>query len=302
MDKFQAMNAFVAVVEAGSFVGACDATGLSKPVISRQISGLEQALGVRLLHRTTRSLSLTNEGRAYYLRCKDVLAAIQDAEAEAGMRASQAHGRLRVGAPQDFGTQYLASLWGPFLARNPELELDISLSDRVIDLVEEGFDMVVRIGRLPDSVLVSRKLASSRMLLCAAPAYLAAHGTPNHPSELSGHEIISYAYSSFGDEWTFTHAQGERVRARVQPRVHVNSGVTCTAMAVSGQGVVLQPDFLTHEAIRAGTLVELMPAWQAGSIDAHVLYPTRTLLPLKVQLLRDFLVEAFRDPPWDLDH
>lgn len=298
MDRLQAMNTFVAVVDAGSFVGAMEPTGLSKPAVSRQVADLEQHLGIRLLHRTTRRLSLTDEGRLYYLRCKEVLAAVREAEDEAGARATQAHGRLRIGAPHDFGILHLASLWAQFMALNPQVEMDIVLSDRVVDLVEEGYDLVVRIGNLSASGLVARPLAQTRMVLCAAPAYLERHGTPAHPEELARHAIISYSYSSHGDDWRFTHADGQRSGLRIQPRAHANSGSTCLALALAGQGIILQPDFLSHAALASGALVELMPQWQAGTISVHAVYPTRTLLPLKVQLLRDFLIGAFESPPW----
>lgn len=300
MDKLQAMNTFVSVVEAGSFVGAMETAGLSKPAVSRQVAELEQHLGVRLLHRTTRRLSLTDEGRIYYLRCKEVLAAVQEAEDETSSRAGQAHGRLRVGAPHDFGVLHLAPLWASFMAHNPQVELDIVLSDRTVDLIEEGYDLVVRIGNLPNSGLVARPLANTRMVLCAAPAYLAAHGMPTHPDNLATHAIIAYSYWSNGDEWRFQHADGQRASLRVRARAHANSGSTCLALALASQGIILQPDFLVYDALAQGTLVEIMPAWQAGTIAMHALYPTRTLLPLKVQLLRDFLVEALRQPPWRL--
>ena len=298
MDRLQAMNTFVAVVDAGSFVGAMDATGLSKPAVSRQVADLEQYLGVRLLHRTTRRLSLTDEGRLYYLRCKEVLAAVREAEDEAGTRAAQAHGRLRIGAPHDFGILHLAPLWARFMALNPQVELDIVLSDRVVDLIEEGYDLVVRIGNLTSSGLVARPLARTRMVLCAAPGYLERHDVPEEPQALAQHAIIGYSYSSHGDEWRFLHEDGRRAGLRVQPRAHANSGATCLALALAGQGVILQPDFHSHGALQRGDLVELMPQWQAGTINVHAVYPTRTLLPLKVQLLRDFLADALRDPPW----
>src|SRR6218665_393924 len=173
MDLFQAMKTFTAVVEAGSFVGAMESIGLSKPAGSRHVNELEAHLGIRLLQRTTRRLSLTSEGQAYYQRCKEILSAVQEAEAEVGSSAVQAQGPLRIGAPHTFGALHLASLWGRFAAENPQVSLDIVLSDRVVDLVEEGYDLVVRIARLTDSSLVSRQLARTRMVLCASPGYLA---------------------------------------------------------------------------------------------------------------------------------
>lgn len=298
MDKLQAMQTFVAVVDAGSFVGAMDATGLSKPAVSRQVADLERLLGSRLLHRTTRRLSLTEEGRRYYERCKEVFAVIGEAESEAGQQVRQAQGRLRVGAPQDFGVEYLAPLWGRFLERHPDVELDVVLSDRVMDLVEEGYDLVVRIGHIPNSSLVGRTLAQTRMLICASPAYLAAGRPIDTPADLGWHDVVAYRYLSTGDAWHLHAVNGSQTTVRVQPRVHTSSGATCRALAVAGRGIILQPDFLVSRELRSGALVRVLPDWHGGAMTIQALYPTRTLVPVKVQLLRDFLVEALADPPW----
>lgn len=291
------MKTFAAVVEAGSFVGAVDATGLSKPAVSRHVNELEAHLGTRLLQRTTRRLSLTGEGQTYYQRCKEVLLAVQEAEAEVGSSAVQAQGRLRIGAPQTFGVLHLAALWGRFAAENPQVTLEIVLSDRVVDLVEEGYDLVVRIARLPDSSLVSRPLARTRMVLCASPDYLARHGHPAHPHELARHDVVSYSYWSSGDVWSFQGPKGE-VTVHTRSRIHANNGDTCRAAALAHQGIILQPDFLVHEDLRSGALVELMPEFHAVELGIFAVYPTRKQLPLKVRRLVDFLVAALEVPPW----
>ncbi|MDQ7990035.1 MAG: LysR family transcriptional regulator [Candidatus Dactylopiibacterium sp.] len=297
MDILQGMKTFVAVVDAGSFVGAMDATGLSKPAISRHINDLEQHLGVRLLQRTTRRLSLTGEGEGYLRRCREILLAVEEAEAELSTQSGEIHGRLRIGAPQTFGAMHLAALWGRFVAENPRISLDIVLSDRVVDLVDEGYDLAVRIGRLPDSGLVSRRLATTRMVLCASPDYLARHGRPAHPQELAAHATISYSYWSGGDVWHFSGPAGE-VSVRIRARLHANNGDTCRAAALAHQGIILQPDFLIHEDLRNGTLLELMPEWRSATIPIHAVYPTRKQLPQKVRRALDFLVEALREPAW----
>lgn len=256
-------------------------------------------MGVRLLHRTTRRLSLTDEGRTYYQRCKEILQAVEEAGAEIGSAAVEAQGRLRIGAPQTFGALHLAPLWGQFAADNPMVTLDIVLSDRVVDLVEEGYDLVVRIGQLADSDLVSRPLAHSRMVLCASPDYLARRGRPVHPGDLAQHEVIAYSYLSSGEEWRFTGPSGA-VSVRVHSRIYANSGDTCRAAALDGHGVILQPDFLIYGDLRSGRLVELMPDYRGPELDIQALYPTRRQLSLKVRRLLDFLVVALRDPPWSL--
>jgi DNA-binding transcriptional LysR family regulator len=297
MSKIQEMSSFAAVVEAGSFVAAADATGLSKTAVSRHVSELEQRLGVRLLHRTTRRLSLTDEGRTFFSRAKDVLASIDEAESELTARAIEPSGLVRVNAPLTFGTLHLAPLWSPFVAANPKVSLDITLSDRVVDLVEEGYDLAVRIASSPASTLVSRKLASTRVVLCASPRYLRQHGTPKHPRDLADHAVISYAYWSGGDEWLFQGPQGP-VSVRTKSRIHTNNGDTCRTAALAHQGIILQPDFLVGQDLKTGALRELMPQFRSVELGVFAVYPTRKHLPLKLRRLIDFLVAALRSPPW----
>jgi DNA-binding transcriptional LysR family regulator len=297
MDKAQEMASFVAVVDAGSFVAAAEALGLSKAAVSRQVGDLEQRLGARLLHRTTRRLSLTDDGQVFYARAKDLLAAIEDAESEISARSGEASGLLRINAPLTFGILHLAPLWGRFVEAHPKVSLEIDLSDRIVDLVDEGYDLAVRITNLPSSQLVSRRLATSRMVLCAAPGYLARHGVPAHPRDLAAHRVISYSYWSTRDEWTFTGPEGE-VRVRTQPRIHANNGDTCRAAALDGQGIILQPDFLVGPDLRQGTLVELLPGHASLTIGIHAVYPSRKYLPIKTRRMVDYLAAAFATPSW----
>jgi len=299
MDKFQEMASFVAVVEAGSFVGAADATGLSKAAVSRHVAELEQRLGARLLHRTTRRLSLTDDGQLFFTRAKEMLAAIDEAESEISSRSGEPSGLLRINAPLTFGVLHLAPLWGRFAQLYPKVSLDIELSDRVVDLVEEGYDLAVRITNLPSSQLVSRRLASTRMVACASPQYLALHGTPAHPDELAQHEVISYSYWAARNEWTFTAPDDSLITVRTHARIHANNGDTCRAAALDHQGIILQPDFLVADDLRRGDLVELLPTYRAMTLGIHAVYPSRKHLPIKTRRLIDFLVEAFAAPVWD---
>ena len=291
MDRYQEMRVFAAVVDAGSFVGAADQLDISKAGVSRIVSELESRLGVRLLHRTTRRLSLTGEGEIFLGRCKEILAAVADAEAEISASSGQAVGLLKVSAPVSFGILRLAPLWGGFLARHPLTQLDITLSDRVVDLVDEGFDLAVRIARLESSTLVSRRLASTRMALCASPRYLRKHGRPRHPDDLARHTVLAYSLLAGGDTWEFQGPQGP-VSVKVQPRMHTNSGDTCRAAALAHQGVILQPDFLVGEDLRTGTLVELLPPYRIQDLGIYAVYPTRKHVPHKVRLLIDYLAQA----------
>jgi DNA-binding transcriptional LysR family regulator len=297
MDRFQEMRAFVAVVEAGNFVGATEALELSKAAVSRHVGNLEARLGVRLLHRTTRRLSLTGEGAVFYTRCKALLDELEESEAEITSRTARAVGQLRVNVPVTFGNLYLAELWGAFVAEHPQVTLDITLSDRVVDLVEEGYDLAIRIARLPDSTLISRRLSTTRMVLCAAPEYLAWAGTPTHPAELADHAIWAYRYFAPGNEWPFEGPDGA-VSATIRPVARTNSGDTCRKAALGGHGIVLQPSFLVGVDLEAGRLVEIMPEYRSIELGIHALYPTRRFVSPKVRLLIEFLVEAFRTRRW----
>ncbi len=297
MDKFQEMRVFAAVVDAGSFVGASDALDMSKPAVSRHVADLETRLGVRLLHRTTRKLSLTEEGEVFYARCTELLGNIEEAEAEITSRSGQATGQLKVSAPVSFGLLHLAPLWAEFMAHHPKVVLDVTLSDRMVDLVEEGFDVAVRIARLPSSSLISRKLSSTRMILCASPTYLKVNGTPAHPSELAGHTVVAYSLLSMGEVWEFDGPQGH-IAVKVEPRMRTNSGDTCRAVALRHQGLIIQPSFLVGEDLRSGALVEVMPEQRSIEMGIYAMYPTRKHVLPKVRLLIDYLVEAFKVKPW----
>ena len=292
MDRFLEMQTFNAVVDAGSFVKAADALAMSKAAVSRYVADMETRLGVRLLHRTTRRLSLTGEGQVFYARCKDLLAELDEAEAEITSRSKAASGLLRVNAPVTFGILHLAPLWGMFKALNPEVTLDITLADRVVDLVEEGYDVAIRIATLDSSTLVSRRLATTRMALCASPRYLAQQGLPQHPSELTRHAVISYSYWATKDEWRFDGPHGP-VSVKTRPCIHTNSGDTCRAAALAHQGVILQPTFLVGRDLSDGTLVELMPEFRSIELGIYAVYPTRKHVSAKVRALIDFLAAHF---------
>lgn len=297
MLDLQQLSSFLAVVRAGSFVGAADATGLSKAAVSRHVAELEAHLGVRLLHRTTRRLSLSEDGQRFHERAVELVAQLQELEAETASTGGEASGLLRINAPLSFGNLHLAPLWPAFLEANPRLAIDVTLNDRVVDLVEEGYDAAVRITNRLDPSLVSRRLATTRVVLCASPAYLAAHGTPAHPRELAAHQVFAYSYAAGGDDWTFRGPDGD-VTVRVAPRIRTNSGDTCRTVALQHQGVVLQPDFIVGADLASGTLVELMPEYRSNELGVHVVYATRKHLPMKTRRLIDHLVEAFASPRW----
>ncbi|MES2979283.1 MAG: LysR family transcriptional regulator [Pseudomonadota bacterium] len=297
MDKYQEMRVFTAVVDAGSFVGAADSLAMSKAAISRYVSDLEQRLAVRLLHRTTRKLSLTQEGEVFLARCREILASIEASEAELSTRSDSASGLLKVSVPVSFGVQHLAPLWSEFLATHPRVTLDVQLADRVIDLLDEGFDLAIRIARLPDSSLVSRKLTSTRLVLCASPGYLKQRGFPVHPSELRGHDIIGYSLFAMGDMWHFEGPAGP-VTVKIRPRIWTNNGDTCVAAALSGSGIQLQPTFLVAGELESGALVEVLPEFRCSELGIYAVYPTRKFLLPKVRAMVEYLAQKLAHADW----
>lgn len=297
MDKFQEMRVFTAVADAGSFVAAAQALGLSKAAVSRHIAGLESRLGVRLMQRTTRRLSLTAEGELFLARCREILASIEASEAELSTRAGSASGHLKLSVPVSFGTRHLAPLWGAFLQAHPRVSLDVQLSDRVVDLVDEGFDLAVRIASLPDSSLVSRALARTRLVLCASPDYLSRRGTPRHPRDLAGHDLIGYTLLAQSEHWRFTGPEGP-LAVKVRPRLWSNNGDTCVAASRQGAGIQLQPTFLIADELASGALVELLPQYRPPELGIYAVYPTRQFVLPKLRALLDFLGERLANAPW----
>ncbi len=300
MDQLRQIEVFSAVVQNGSFVKAADRLGISRAVASRVVMELESALGARLLNRTTRRLSLTATGTDYFERCRQILDDLAEANAAAGAQAAQAVGRLKVNAPLSFGNLHLAPLWGHFLAAHPQVDLDITLSDRVVDLVDEGFDLAVRISaseQLQNSSLVARPLGQDRMRLCASPQYLARSPAIAQLKDLAAHPVIAYSYWSAGDVWTFDGPDG-RESVSTRTRLRANSGDTCRAAALAHQGIVLQPAFIVGADLQAGRLVELLPQWRGPALTVQAVYPNRQHLSGKVRAMVDFLVEAFRQPTW----
>jgi DNA-binding transcriptional LysR family regulator len=291
MDRLASMRAYCTVVELGSFTRAAERLGMANSMVTRHVSSLEDCLGVRLLNRTTRKLSRTEAGQAYYERARELLAEIDELNASLGERNDTPRGLVRVTAPTSFGVQYLGSAIASFAARYPEVRIDLGLSDRVVDVVEEGWDLAIRIARLVDSSLVARRISQTRMAACAAPAYLQAQGTPAHPAQLGRHRCLSYTYASGGDSWTVTGAAGE-VSVRIPWTVRANNGDLLRTAALEGAGVVLLPTFIVAPDLAAGRLVEVLGDYGFGTLGIHAVYPHRRHLSLKVRALVDHLQEV----------
>lgn len=300
MEQLTAMLAFARVVETGSFSKAARDLGVSKSAVSKQISRLEDRLGVRLLNRTTRRHSLTEAGTSFYEGCQRMLAEADSAEAAVSHLASGPRGTLKVNAPMSFGVHHLGPALADFLVTYPELSVDMVLNDRLVDLVEEGFDVGLRIGKLADSSLIARRLAPCRHVLCAAPSYLSSRPAPVHPDDLKAHCCLHYSYLSVGQTWRFTGPEGTR-KVTVVGRLRINNGDLLKDAAVEGLGIALLPSFIIGEELRAGRLVPVMVDWRPSLDSAiHAVYPASRNLSPKVRVFIDFLSARFGDPPyWD---
>jgi DNA-binding transcriptional LysR family regulator len=300
MDRLAAIQAFVKVAETHSFSEAAQRLRLSKSLVSRQIAALEAELGARLFHRTTRSMTLTEAGRGYFERASRILADLDDANRSVIQLQSAPRGRLRVSAPMSFGFLHLAPALADFLARYPEVEVDITLNDRFVDLVDEGFDVAVRIGSLEDSSLVGRKLAPIRRVVCASPAYLNARGVPASPDELRTHDCVCNTNVPMAREWGFIKSDGRPWPVEVRGRMTTNNGDTLRVAAISGIGFVNLPTFIVGSDLQTGTLVAVLDKFIAQDMTLNAVYPHSRHLSPKVRAFVDFLAERFGPRPyWD---
>lgn len=294
MDKFRALTVFVSVAEESSFTGAARVLDMSKTMVSKYIMDLEQDLGTRLFSRTTRRLSLTGAGAAYLRRVRSILEQVEEADGEAAAETVSPRGRLRISAPVSYGTKRIAPLMAPYAAQYPDVSVDLDLSDRTVDLVEDGFDVVIRIGRLGDSSLIARKLGRIRLMTCAAPAYLEKAGRPETPEDLTGHDCLGYTYAAAGDTWHFRR-DGKPVAVRVKPRIRCNNGDAISVYAEAGVGIIIQPCFIAGDAIAAGRLEEILTGFAPEPLDIHALYPSTRHVPARVRTFIDFVAAELKD-------
>jgi DNA-binding transcriptional LysR family regulator len=291
MDLLDSMAVYVLAVEKGSLSAAAAACGISATMAGNHLRSLEKRLGMQLLNRTTRRQHLTGFGEAYYTRCKEILGLVAETDTQAQNLQLAPAGTLRVTAPVTFGTEALTPALSVYLDRYPEVSIDVVLSDRVVDLVEEGFEAAIRIGRLPDSALIARPLAAYRLMICASPEYLARKGTPAQPEDLSRHECLSFSPAAVA-HWRLTGQDGV-VLVPVSGRLQVNHGQALRVAALHGLGIVLQPAILLEADVRAGRLVQLFPTHELPSHPMSVVYlPDRYRSP-KLRSFVDFLVERF---------
>ena len=291
MDLFYSMRMYVAVVDGGSFAAAADKLDISRAMVSKQIQKLEEHLGTRLMNRTTRRLSLTETGRAFYERSVQIMHDVEEAEQVAGHMTRTPQGVLRVTIPLSYGQHRLAAIIGAYTQAYPQVQLDIALSDRKVDLIEDGFDLAVRIGALPQSDLIARKIGGVRSIVCASPGYVSRHGAPHTPEQLRGHACLGYTLTGSGADWRFETPDGPLVVPIAGP-IRADNGDIIRLAALSGAGILFQPHFIVGDDLVAGRLVQLLPEWQSAELGVYAVYPSRKHLSAKVRTFVDFLANA----------
>jgi DNA-binding transcriptional LysR family regulator len=297
-NTLQEITVFARIVGTGSLSAAARDLGMSTAVVSRRLAALEARLGVRLLNRTTRSLHLTDEGAAYYETCNRVLADIEEADAAVTAGRAEPRGVLRVALPASFGHQHVAPLIPKFAQRYPDVQLALSLSDRAVNVVEEGFDLAVRIADLADSSLAARKLAPNRRVVCASPAYLARHGEPNTPDDLARHNCLA---TDFAMNWDYRGPDGKPGSVRVSGRYACDNWEVLREWALAGLGIALKSTWDVRRHLEDGSLVSLLPGYTfASDVAIYAVYPHRRHLPAKTRAFIEFLAESFGpEPYWD---
>ena len=300
MDRLTSLGIFVAAVEEGSFAAAARRFGLSAAMAGKHVSAVEAEINARLLQRTTRHLSLTDTGQAYYERCKRILEAFDEAKQEAIDSQGTARGVLRVAAPVTFGAMHLGEIVARYLEDHPKVNVQVLLGDRYVDLIDAGVDVAIRIGRLQDPGLVTRRLAPCRMVVCASPAYLNRHGTPCNPDDLRRAHRLAFSEAVSVDDWTLLDAKNRAYVIDGPCRMAANNTQMLLAAALAGAGIAYGPTFVFGEHLRRGELVALLPAYRAADLAIQAVYPSVRRIPLKVRRFVDYLAETFGDePPWD---
>jgi DNA-binding transcriptional LysR family regulator len=298
-NAFQEMAVFSKVVAAGSLSAAARELGLSPALISRRLAGLEARLGVRLINRTTRSLRLTDEGAGYYDTCTRVLAEIEEADAAVSAGRVEPQGAIKVAMPASFGHRHVAPLIPEFASRYPQVRLALSLSDRNVNVIDEGFDLAIRIAHLEDSSLAARRLAPNRRVVCASPAYLERHGTPLTPQDLAQHNCLTA--NDFVMSWDYKEPDGRAGSVRVTGRYACDNWEVLREWALAGMGVALKSTWDVHRHLEDGSLVSVCPGYTFGSdVAIYAVYPHRRFLPAKTRVFIEFLAASFGpEPYWD---
>ena len=295
-DPLNGLAVFLAVAEHLSFTKAAEILGMSRPTVSAQLDQLERRLNVRLLHRSTRHLSLTEAGAAFHERLKDVTTIVHDAERAAIHHQESPVGRLRIAAPPDLGSSHLTPMIARFLEGHPEIEIELELSNTAVNLIERKFDLAVRGTIRIDETLITRKLGASTVVICASPGYLARHGTPEKPEDLADHNCLHFSGLRWGRIWEMRKGE-DLLRIPITPNFEVNDGSTLCSAALCGMGVTLLPSFITGPHIREGRLIRLLADWHIAEVPLHAVYPDNRLIAAKVKSFVNYLAAEFRRDP-----
>lgn len=300
LDRITSMQAFVRVAGLGSFSAAARALGLSQTMVTKHVVALEERLGVKLLHRSTRKLVLTEAGRNYLASCERILAEVEEAEASASLDRIEPRGTLRLNVPLTFGFRQIVPALAAFSRLHPAVDVDLGLADRVVDLIEEGWDLAIRIGRLKDSSLVARRLAPCRTVVCATPDYLYVHGTPRTLEDLAGHNCLGYTLPSAASAGRWAFGRDGDVLVPIRGNLRANNGDALLAAALAGQGLIHQPTFLVGDALREGRLVRVLPDHPTPEFGIHAVFPSGRHAPAKVRAFVEFLADRLApEPSWD---
>ena len=300
MAQFYEIQTFVSVVEYGGFSAAADRLGIAKSAVSRRLADLEARLGVQLLHRTTRRITLTDSGRGFYERCKQLLSDLDEAEQSVSQAHGALRGSLRITMPAAFGLLHIAPAITDFTKQHPGIAFELDFNDRQVDLLGEGFDLAIRIARLADSSLIARRLAPIRFTVCASHEYITAHGAPLTPQDLMQHACLIYSNSTEPGVWSYERSDGERVAVNVGVKLKANNGDFLRAAAIAGVGIVMLPTFYVHDAVADGRLLSLLPEVSWPVVNAYALYPPTRHLSTRVRAFVDFLAARFAGTPyWD---
>lgn len=300
MDRLTQLTLFVAAVQDGSLAAAGRRTGVTPAMAGKYVAALEEELGIRLLHRSTRQLSLTDVGRTYFERCKRILGEMEEADREARNLHGEPRGVLRVTAPTTFGALHLGAPIAKFVLGYPQASVEMTLDDRYFDLVDSGFEMAIRIGSLSDSSLIARRIAPCRMVACASPAYLERKGIPQSPADLVGFDLLAFNMSTSPGSWTFADRAGEVSTSQGTPRLWSNNVQLLLAGALNDVGIAFGPSFVFGSYLETGALRQVLPLYKTSTLDIHVIYPSSRYITAKVRRFTELLESAFGEkPPWD---
>ena len=300
MNRFENMDTFIRVVEAGSISAAAERLGVAKSAVSRRLKELEEHLGVELFHRTTRRMNLTDTGRAFYHQAVRILDDVLEAERATSQAHCMLKGSLKVAIPSSFGLMHMGPAINEFLQGHPQIEFDLDFNDREVDLMQEGFDLAIRIAKLPDSSFIARRLAPIQTVICASPSYLEARGTPETADQLIDHQCLVYSLLRDFEYWHLSDSAGNVRKIKLCPYIKASTGEFLRDAAVDGKGIILVPSFIVYKEIERGTLVPILKKYKTPSLDAYAIYPQTRHLSQRVRTFVDFLVKRFEGTPyWD---